>query len=114
MEAFTDVAPPHFVEVLRVALERYDRLVAQPATFGANAEVKLTGAEIYEAHRAGSLTTPWMGRKGGLKGAELTKDISSGTWRSQSYECSSKSVQNPNWFTVAEFIARLDAARSPR
>jgi hypothetical protein len=55
-----------------------------------------------------------MGRKGGLDGAELAKDIASGTWRTQLYECSSKPVQNKNWFTVAEFVARLAAAMPPQ
>jgi hypothetical protein len=79
-----------------------------------NAETKLLGAEIYERHHAGSLTTPWVGRQSGLNGAELTNDITSGTWRGQLYECSSKPVQNKNWFTVAEFVARIRAPRPPR
>ena len=76
-------------------------------------ETRLIGAEIYERHRAGSIATPWMGRKGGPAGAELARDIASGTWRGQSYECSSKQVENRNWFTVAEFVARIDAPRAP-
>ena len=107
-------APPYFLEVLRVALERYDDLVSPRPTWGANAETKLTGAEIYERHHAGSLTTPWMGRHGGLNGAEITKDINSETWRGQLYECSSKPVQNRNWFTVTEFIARFAATPPPK
>jgi len=115
METYADVAPPYFLEVLRVALERYHQLASpRPRpTFGVNAEMKLTGAEIHEQHRAGSLVTPWMGRKGGLSGPELTKDVASGAWRAQSYECSSKLVQNPNWFTVAEFVARIAATATP-
>ena len=115
LEAYADVAPPYFLEVLRFALARYKELASPRSclTFGANAEMKLTGTEIYEHHRAGSLSRPWMGRKGGLNGPDLTKDITSGAWRSQSYECSSKLVQNPNWFAVAEFVARLDAPRLP-
>lgn len=83
--------------------------MSPPSAWGSNAETKLTGAVIYEHHRAGALTTPWMGRQGGLNGAELTKDITSGGWRTQLYECSSKPVQNRNWFTVAEFVARIGA-----
>ncbi|WP_438029798.1 hypothetical protein [Sorangium sp. So ce233] len=111
LETYADVAPPYFLEVLRVALARYEQLVAPRPTWGANTETKLAGAELYERHHAGSLTTPWMGRQGGLDGAELTKDIASGTWRSQLYECSSKAVSNRNWFTVAAFVARIDSAR---
>ncbi len=76
--------------------------------------MNLTGAEIYERHHAGSLATPWMGRKGGLNGAELAKDLTSGTWRGQLYECSSRPVQNTNWFTVAAFIARIAFAEPPQ
>jgi hypothetical protein len=54
-----------------------------------------------------------MGRQGGLNGAELAKDIASGTWCGQLYECSSKPVQNKNWFTVAEFVARIGPQRPP-
>jgi hypothetical protein len=65
-----------------------------------------------EKHAAGTLATPWMGRRGGLGGAELKKDLASGGWRGQSYECRSTPIQNPNWFPVTEFIARIAAARS--
>jgi hypothetical protein len=110
LETYADVAAPYFLEVLRVALARYAQLVSPASTWGANAETKLSGAAIYEQHRAGSLAMPWMGRKGGLNGAELTKDIASGTWRTQLYECSSKPVQNANWFTVGAFVARIGTA----
>jgi hypothetical protein len=113
LETYADVAPPYFLEVLRVALARYNQLVSPRPTWGANAETKRTGAEIYERYQTGALTTPWMGRQSGLNGAELAKDIASGTWRSQLYECSSKPVQNKNWFTVAEFVARIRAPRPP-
>jgi hypothetical protein len=109
-DTFADVAPPYFLEVLRVALERYDDLVApRGLTFGANAEVRLTGAELCRRYRDGTPVPGWMGRRGGLLGPELAKDLSTGAWRTQRYECSSKAVANPNWFTVAEFIARVDA-----
>jgi hypothetical protein len=113
LEMYADVAPPYFIEVLRVALARHEQLASPRPTWGANAEIKVTGAEIYERHHAGSLATPWMGRKGGMNGAELAKDIASGTWRGQLYECSSKLVQNTNWFTVADFVARIAPAKPP-
>jgi hypothetical protein len=114
-DAFADVAPPYFVEVLRVALERYDDLAApRVLTFGANAEVKLTGAEIDRRRCEGTLVLGWMGRRGGLHGPELTSDLGSGAWRTHRYECSSKAVRNPNWFTVAEFIAKVDALAPQR
>lgn len=114
-DTFADVGPPYFVETLRVALERYDHLAApRVMAFGANAEVKLTGAEIHRRHRDGTLTLGWMGRRGGLLGPDLAKDLATGTWRTQSYECSSKAVGNPNWFTVAEFVAKVDALGQER
>lgn len=56
------MAPPYFVEVLRVALERYDHLAApRVMSFGANVEVKLTGAESYRPQREGTLALGWTG-----------------------------------------------------
>jgi hypothetical protein len=114
LETYADVAPPYFLEMLRVALARYDKLVSPRPTWGMNAEMKLLGADVYERHHAGSLTTPWIGRQGGLSGTELSNDIASGTWRRQLYECSSKPVPNKNWFTVADFVARIGPARPPQ
>ncbi|MDC3956272.1 hypothetical protein KEG38_20595 [Polyangium jinanense] len=42
-------------------------------------------------------------------GPELAKDLATGTWRTQHYECRSKAMGNPNWFTVVEFVAKVDA-----
>jgi len=109
-DTFADVAPPYFVEMLRVALERYDQLAAPSGlTFGANAEAKLTGAEICRRHRDGTLGLGWMGRAGGLHGAKLAQDLSTSRWNRQRYECSSEATGKPNWFTVAEFVAKVDA-----
>jgi hypothetical protein len=107
------VAPPYFLDVPLVAHAHYDQLAAPRTTFGANPELKPTGAQIYERHSGGSLTASWMGRKGGLLGAEIEQDIASGAWRGRSYECSSRPVENPNWFTVAEFVTRSEAASIP-
>lgn len=112
LATFADVAPPYFVEVLRVALTRYDRLVSPRG--GANAEQVRAGADLVTAHRNGTLTTPWMGRRGGLHGAELARDVATGGWQTQRYECSSKPVGNPNWFAVADFAARVEAAGAVR
>jgi hypothetical protein len=109
-DTFADVAPPYFVEVLRVALERYDQLVApRMIVFGANAEQQQAGAALYEMHQRGTLMTPWMGRSGGLHGPKMAKDLAIGAWHTKRYECSSKTVRNPNWFTVADFVAKVDA-----
>lgn len=114
-DTFADVAPPYFVETLRVALERYDTLKSpRTAAFGENADGTLTGAELHDRHRSGTLTPCWMGRRGGLHGPELTADLRTGAWRVRRYEHSSTPVGNPNWFTVAEFVAKVEAFQGPR
>ena len=114
LEAFADVGPPYFLEMLRVALDRYDELVAQRTfTFEANAELKLTGAEIRSRYAEGTLSAAWMGRRGGLNGPELASDLETGRWLTYRYECSSKPVRNANWFPIAEFIARVNARPGP-
>jgi len=114
LETFADVAPPYFLEVLRLALTRYDELAA-PKTFNfeANAEFKLPGSEIRRRYAEGTLTTAWMGRRGGFNGPELANDIATGKWLTYRYECSSKPVHNANWFPIAEFIARVDVLTRP-
>ncbi|MDC3958975.1 hypothetical protein [Polyangium jinanense] len=111
LSAYADVGPPYFVEMLRVGLARYDALLARrDVAFGANAETKLSGEEIVRQFQAGMLTFTRMGRRGGLAGPELREDITSGAWRTFRYECSSKVVDNRNWFGVADFVTRVRAA----
>jgi hypothetical protein len=114
LETFADVAPPYFLEMLRVALARYDELVApRTLTFEANAEFKLTGAEIQRQYAEGRISAAWMGRRGGLNGPELANDLATGKWITFRYECSSKPVRNANWFPITAFIARINARPQP-
>ncbi|MDI1430193.1 hypothetical protein [Polyangium sorediatum] len=114
LDVYADVGAPYFVEVLRVALARYPALLAKrEMVFGANAEARWTGEEIVRQYQAGTLTHPWMGRRNGLAGAELREDITSGAWRTVRYECSSKGVDNRNWFAVAEFVAKVQPVGAP-
>jgi len=103
--AYHDVAPPYFVAMLDTALERYSELKASRP--GWNSEARRTGGQLFQSHVDRTQTMLWMGRSGGLKGSELKKDIETGAWRNQSYECSSKRVENANWFPVEEFVALI-------
>lgn len=110
LATYADVGQAYFVDVLRLALERYRELRASKVmNFGGNAEVELVGADIYRSHREGTLMLEWMGRTGGLYGAKLAKDLATGTWRRQRYQCRCEAAGKPNWFKVAEFVARIDA-----
>ncbi len=70
---------------------------------------KLTGNQIVE--RAWSLMNPplQMGRRGGLRGQDMTRDLDEGLWSSQLYEVfyDDRPVSSP-WFLVSDFIAELE------
>jgi hypothetical protein len=114
--AFYEVAPEdYFLGVLGYALESYDELVGVANPWGKNREEKLRGIEIYNAFKVGSLRFTLMGRRGGPWGERLEADIGSGRWRLQEYELTTvESRPNRNWFTVEEFVRRIDGgARAP-
>ena len=98
----------HFLGVLRLALDEYDNLVSRGrGVYGANAQRHMTGQEILDAIG----TDPGvktMGRKRGLHGTELTRDVVDGAWRSHVYEVSAAPVPvNRNWFLVEDFLAKV-------
>jgi hypothetical protein len=103
-DAYRDVAPRYFHDMLTIALERHPQLVASPI---ANQDTCLTGATLVQRYLAGDRTYAWMGRNGGLTGARLDQDIAEGRWHEIAYQCSTTSVENRNWFSVANFIHRL-------
>jgi hypothetical protein len=105
LDAYRVIGPQYWANVLSVALDRYDELVSRPPAFGSNAEAKLTGAAIVEAHAEGVLEFDSVGRRGGLEGPSFKEDIATGRWRAFPYEVRSGPPPNDNWFTVAEFIA---------
>jgi hypothetical protein len=90
--------------MLTIPLERHPQLVASPI---ANQDTWLTGATLVRRHLAGDRMYAWMGRNGGLTGARLEQDIAEGRWHEIAYQCSTTSVENRNWFSVADFIHRL-------
>lgn len=105
LEEYRVVGPRYWANVLGTALADYDFLVSTGPTFGKNKDARLTGAEIVDLHATGILPYSSVGRSGGLKGAPLLSDISSGTWRTQSYEVRHGDPPNDNWFSMADFIA---------
>ena len=112
-EAYKDVASAHyFVEVLRTAISQYENLRSRGvATFRVHAEGLMSGEEIRDS-LLGTCQAPnngfpfqTMGRRGGLHGQELLKDISEGRWRKQIYEV--KKSGDPigsNWFRIDDFV----------
>jgi hypothetical protein len=108
-ETYNDVADPYWIDVLHFALRSYDDLVSRGSERGQNAEFYLVGKDIVDGYRDGSLATAWMGRVRGLNGPELAKDLRSGSWRLQRYECSHVQVPNRNWFAVARFVQKIEA-----
>ena len=96
----------YFLGVLALALEQWPVLAAKPSVQGANAERKLTGAEILE--RLGDPAVRTMGRNGGLAGMALQNDFPGGKWRKHHYEVSAaEEPADGNWFLVEEFVDLL-------
>ncbi|HXJ95054.1 MAG TPA: hypothetical protein VMT20_19620 [Terriglobia bacterium] len=97
----------YFLEILRIALEEYQELKGSEITFGANAEDKLTGADILDRHQHGDTEFQAMGRHGGINGAALKADVADGRWQRQVYEVRSSPINLPatNWFPISDFVA---------
>jgi hypothetical protein len=108
LEAYQVVGPRYWVSMLQTAISRYEELRSQgTASFGANADGHMTGAAILEAHSLGELEYAYMGRNFGLEGSDLRRDLSTGKWRTQRYEVRFEPLpENPNWFAIADFIAK--------
>jgi hypothetical protein len=100
----------HFLGVLRLALAEYDSLVSRGSgSYGANAQRHMTGQEILDSFgKDPGVQT--MGRRRGLHGAELTRDVEQDAWRTHVYEVSASPVPvNLNWFLVDDFQAKVRA-----
>lgn len=68
----------------------------------------LTGEELLSACAEGDAFL--VGRRGGLRGAQLAEDIASGSWRSQPYETApGDTPPNGNWFLLQDFAKAVDA-----
>lgn len=110
------LGPDYFLEVLSIALERYDELAAQHAhSYRKNCQDLYKGSDIYRNYKEGMLDKQVMGRKLGLRGAALRDDIDSGNWTRRRYEVSSNPTlaeNNRNWFYIRDFVDLVDQARS--
>jgi hypothetical protein len=106
----------YFLEVLSIALERYDELAAQHAhSYRKNCQDLYRGSDIYRNYKEGMLDKQVMGRKLGLHGSALREDVNSGDWRKRKYEVSSNAAlaeNNRNWFYVRDFVDLVDQAHS--
>jgi hypothetical protein len=111
LDEYRVVGPAYWVGVLEAALMRYDELVSRSGG-GDNADGKMLGSEIVDAHAYRTLGFTFMGRQGGITGMLMQEDIETGKWRAQSYEVRYEPLGTRNWFPIKDFIARTseDAA----
>ncbi len=78
-----------------------------------NAQAKILGATIVDRANDKTLTYTHVGRNRGLHGPEFAEDVQSGTWRDWAYQvCSATEPPNSNWFSVAEFLAKVSNSPS--
>lgn len=74
----------------------------------------VSGQEIYDGFKAGTLPFTWMGRNLGRSGQTLRDDLSSGKWRTWSYEVRYESISgNRNWFPISDFVEMVDQRSRP-
>lgn len=106
-----DRDPDYFLEILRISLDRWEALTGPLASFGKNADDKITGIAIYKGAVAETLPFKMMGRGGGVDGPKLASDLQSGTWSRRKYEVRFQplATQNPNWFPIELFVERIDS-----
>jgi len=99
----------YFLNLLKIALDSYDELVAERRQYGKNSEKKMLGEDIYNNFKSRQLDMVIMGRYMGLKGDYLLNDIQSGQWKKREYETSSSRTPfNDNWFNIKDFIEIID------
>ncbi|MGZ4447648.1 MAG: hypothetical protein ACXVEC_13020 [Nocardioides sp.] len=110
-DAYADVAPAYWMQMLNEALSRYDDLVTRVV---ANDDARLTGAAIVAAFHAGTLPYTSMGRSLGLAGATMRADLETGAWRETAYQVALNDPGNRNWFPVADFVALAEQVSSSR
>jgi hypothetical protein len=100
----------YWLGVLRIALNKYEELVARPVIYGKHMDDRLPGRQIYSEFKKGTLHFTCMGRNQGLRGDPLKADIDSGAWERQLYEVNRQEhPPNFNWFRIEEFINLIDA-----
>lgn len=108
-DAFAVAGDGYWLGVLRAALRDYDKLASPEPTFGANAQGRLTGAEILDDLKAPAPVHGWVGRVGGLDGEAFGDDCTTGSWVTRTYEVRKDPPpeRNPNWFTTGQFAAAV-------
>jgi hypothetical protein len=107
-EAYNDVAPPYWLNVLKTALQNYANLIPPPSTWGTYCDAYLSGSALRELFDAGDKTYTWMGRDQGIDGDLIADDIASGGWKSRKYEVRKNALDGHlNWFPIETFIERV-------
>ena len=91
-------------------LERADKLY-DPEELGGwgrnNDGGHVSGKDLMAAHRRGEVFC--VGRSRGLSGAMFLDDLSSGNWRTHTYETTRTDVPpNGNWFPLSEFAKAVE------
>jgi hypothetical protein len=100
-EAYADIAPAYWLQMLAEALDRYEDLVTRAI---ANDDARMTGEEIVAGYQAGRRPYTAMGRSLGLSGAPLQADLETGAWRHTAYQVAVADPGNRNWFSVEAFV----------
>lgn len=96
-------------------LLRADDIYTKPeafASYGRNSNIKLSGQALVEAFHGGA--SWWVGRGGGgATGDRFLADVTTGRWRSQTYEVntSARERPSPNYFELAEFGRAIEEHR---
>jgi len=100
----------YFLHILRISLDRYDEMVSSGIPFGENCEEIISGKQIYERFKQGTLDKVSMGRDGGINGDRLKEDLATSNWYTYSFETSSKKSSdiNRNWFEIKDFVKLVD------
>ena len=113
LESYATIGPAYWVGTLKYALEAYSDLVGRGSTFGANKDGTRTGLQIAHGDLGDDAgrTFTWMGRDGGVNGAALADDLTTGGWRTRRYEVRYDPLpHNRNWFPISDFTQRIDQA----
>jgi hypothetical protein len=106
LDEYQIFGPAYWIAMLQTAISRYDELVTRRGG-GKNADGRMTGMEIVEAHALGELDYAYTGRKDGLDGNLFADDLRTGHWRTRVYEVRYDPLPGKtNWFPISEFIAR--------
>jgi hypothetical protein len=103
-DAYRGLAPSYWIDVLDIALQRYDEL---KSAYGSNADATMTGDEIASQWRAGTLPFSYVGRGGGQSGRAFAEDVASGTWRGRRYQVRVDPIDNGNWWAIELFVAAV-------